>query len=82
MNFLNIHEPSFFNSIAIIYHLRRRVFFIMLDVYKKKRWVTIPASGDGMLFRVDKAKKGAVPSTAPFLAIIPQKQRRFAQGNL
>ena len=48
----------------------------MLDVYKKKRWVTIPASGDGMLFRIDKAKKGA------FLAIIPQKQRRFAQGNL
>ena len=36
VNFLNIHEPSFFNSIAIIYHLRRRVFFIMLDVYKKK----------------------------------------------
>lgn len=51
MNFLNIHEPSFFNSIAIIYHLRRRVFFIMLDVYKKKtvgddsrkrRWDVVP----------------------------------------
>ena len=54
----------------------------MLDVYKKKRWVTIPASGDGMLFRVDMAKKGAVLGTASFLAIIPQKQRRFAQGNL
>lgn len=54
----------------------------MLDVYKKKRWVTIPASGDGMLFCVDKAKKGAVLGTASFLAIIPQKQRRFAQGNL
>ena len=54
----------------------------MLDVYKKKRWVTIPASGDGMLFRGDKAKKDAVLGTASFLAIIPQKQRRFAQGNL
>lgn len=49
----------------------------MLDVYKKKRWVTIPASGDGMLFRVDKAKKDAVLGTASFLAIIPQKTAPF-----
>lgn len=52
----------------------------MLDVYKKKRWVTIPASGDGMLFRVDKAKKDAVLRCVQLRKHSKAREKRYSFG--